>query len=558
MSKYFFIAILLLAAFFRFYGLNWDQNQHLHPDERFLTMVASAMKWPENYLNTSTSTLNPHNIGYGFYVYGTFPVILVKFIAESLKLGDYNSLTLVGRIISGLLDLGTAILVFLISRRLFKSTPAALLAMFVYAISVLPIQLSHFFAVDSFLVFFLILSFYLLLKRSPFLGVAFGLAIASKITAVLFAPVILTGFIIHFFSHSRRHALLSAVTFLLSTILTVRLTLPYLFNGVSLNPKVIANWQELSRLNKPNPGFPPATMWTHITPGLFPLENLLYWGLGLPLGIVAVAALVFALVRFRRHPFVLLVLTWSVLLFTYQSTQFSQPMRYFYPTYPFLAITAGAFLFQILKINKFLFTVTVTLTLIWPVAFVSIYSRPHSRVAATEWILKNIPSGSSLACEHWDDCLPLGYHFPPYRGVEFPLYGQDTPQKWQDMGQKLKRVDYIILSSNRLYGSIMTVPQRYPQTIKYYQSLFDDSLGFVPVAQFTSRPNLPIPGLNLCITPANIVYGKIARLVQDCPLPGISFIDDYADETLTVYDHPKVIIFKKTSPSNGFDETGLQ
>jgi|SRR3989344_3815606 len=551
MSKLFFVIILLIAAFFRFYGLNWDQNQHLHPDERFLTMVAGAMKWPTDYLNTQTSTLNPHNIGYGFYVYGTFPVILVKFIAEALKLGDYNSLTLVGRAISGILDMGTVILIFLISRRLFKSTSAALLAMFVYAISVLPIQLSHFFAVDSFLVFFLVLSFYSLLTTHYSLtGIAFGLAVASKITAVLFAPVIFLGFVVHLFSHSRPKVFFYIILNSLFIILTVRLTLPYLFNGLTLNPKVLANWQELSRLNQPNPGFPPATMWTHITPGLFPLENLLFWGLGLPLGIIAIASLVFALIRFRRHPFVLLVLGWAIFLFVYQSTQYSQPMRYFYPIYPFLAITSGTFLYQILKLNKILFTVTVTLTLVWSLAFISIYSRPHSRVTATKWILENIPPGSSLACEHWDDCLPLGYHFPPYRGVEFPLYGPDTPQKWQDMAQKLAQVDYIILSSNRLYGSITTVPERYPQTIKYYQSLFDGSLGFVPVAQFTSRPNLPIPGINLCVTPSNIVYGKTAKTIQDCPLPGISFVDDYADETYTVYDHPKVIIFKRSLPLN--------
>src|SRR3989304_10034132 len=107
MSKLFFVIILLIAAFFRFYGLNWDQNQHLHPDERFLTMVAGAMKWPTDYLNTQTPTLNPHNIGYGFYVYGTFPVILVKFIAEFLGKGDYNQLTLAGRDISTSFDLGT-------------------------------------------------------------------------------------------------------------------------------------------------------------------------------------------------------------------------------------------------------------------------------------------------------------------------------------------------------------------------------------------------------------------------------------------------------------------
>src|SRR3989304_3281875 len=124
MSKLFFVIILLIAAFFRFYGLNWDQNQHLHPDERFLTMVAGAMKWPTDYLNTQTSTLNPHNIGYGFYVYGTFSGILVKFFSSLLT--THYSLT----------------------------------------------------------------------------GIAFGLAVASKITAVLFAPVIFLGFVVHLFSHS--------------------------------------------------------------------------------------------------------------------------------------------------------------------------------------------------------------------------------------------------------------------------------------------------------------------------------------------------------------------
>jgi len=558
MSKLFFVIILLIAAFFRFYGLNWDQNQHLHPDERFLTMIAGAMKWPTDYLNTQTSTLNPHNIGYGFYVYGTFPVILVKFIADLLKLGDYNNITLVGRFISGLLDLGTGVLVFLITRRLFKSTPSALLGMFAYSINVLPIQLSHFFAVDSFLVFFLVLSFYLLIKRSPFLGIFFGLAIASKITAVLFVPVILVGFVVHFFSHSRRSAILSVIVFLISTVLTVRLALPYLFDDISLNPKLIANWQQLKLFDRPDVGFPPAVQWIHITPGLFPLENILYWGLGLPMGIIAIASLIFVFVRFRRHPFILLAMGWIVCLFAYQSFQFAQPLRYFYPIFPFLAVAAGAFLDQTVKVNKILLALTLSLFLVWPIAFVSIYSRPQSRVSASNWILQNVPPGSKLACEHWDDCLPLGYRFPPYVGVEFPMYGQDTPQKWQGMEQKLAQVDYIILSSSRVYGSIMTVPERYPQTVKYYQSLFDGSLGFVPVAQFTSRPNLPIPGLNLCLTPSNSIYGKIARTIQDCPLPGISFVDDYADETFTVYDHPKVIIFKKTSPFNGFNESGFQ
>src|SRR6266545_2437965 len=43
------LAILLLAGLLRMRGLNWDESQHLHPDERFLTMVESAIKLPDSW-----------------------------------------------------------------------------------------------------------------------------------------------------------------------------------------------------------------------------------------------------------------------------------------------------------------------------------------------------------------------------------------------------------------------------------------------------------------------------------------------------------------------------
>src|SRR3990167_2427606 len=115
--KLLLIGILLLSAFFRLYGFNWDQNQHLHPDERFLTMVSTAISWPRNlneYLDTAISPLNPHNRNFSFFVYGTFPIFFTKWVAESLGKGDYTNLTLVGRQLSALFDIGTVILVFLI------------------------------------------------------------------------------------------------------------------------------------------------------------------------------------------------------------------------------------------------------------------------------------------------------------------------------------------------------------------------------------------------------------------------------------------------------------
>src|SRR3569832_1432964 len=81
------IVVLLAAAGLRFIGINWDQNQHLHPDERFMTMVESAMtpvKSLSEYFNTERSTLNPHNVGYSFYVYGDLPIIIVRYVAEGM------------------------------------------------------------------------------------------------------------------------------------------------------------------------------------------------------------------------------------------------------------------------------------------------------------------------------------------------------------------------------------------------------------------------------------------------------------------------------------------
>jgi hypothetical protein len=37
------LGVLMLAAYFRFSGIDWDDDHHLHPDERFMTMVASSI-----------------------------------------------------------------------------------------------------------------------------------------------------------------------------------------------------------------------------------------------------------------------------------------------------------------------------------------------------------------------------------------------------------------------------------------------------------------------------------------------------------------------------------
>src|SRR3954470_23249619 len=83
------IGVLLLGGYFRTLGLfNWDDPSYrLHPDERFMTDVASLGRVPTSlgqYLDSSINPLNPRNNGKDFYVYGLLPQTLTRLAAVML------------------------------------------------------------------------------------------------------------------------------------------------------------------------------------------------------------------------------------------------------------------------------------------------------------------------------------------------------------------------------------------------------------------------------------------------------------------------------------------
>ncbi len=175
------IAVLAAAAFLRLSGADWGELQHQHPDEGFLTSVVSNLRAHEcldpaieidacppeqqrwmgirDYFNTATSTLNPHNRGFSFFVYGTLPMFIVRYTAEILGQTDSGALKLLGRQFSALADLGTIFLLYLIVARLYNRRTALLAAAF-SAFAVMQIQQSHFFTTDLFVNLFAFLAIY--------------------------------------------------------------------------------------------------------------------------------------------------------------------------------------------------------------------------------------------------------------------------------------------------------------------------------------------------------------------------------------------------------------
>ncbi|MGD9129727.1 MAG: phospholipid carrier-dependent glycosyltransferase [Candidatus Woesebacteria bacterium] len=578
-----FILIFCLAASFRLYKLNWDENQHLHPDERFLTMVSNETKIPKSlavYFDPQTSTLNPRNMGYDFFVYGNFPLIINKIVAVKLNNDNYHQLTIQGRFLSAIADLLIVLLIYktvaLLEKKYKLDQTIKSWAAFIYAITVLPIQLSHFFATDTFLNLFVFASFYFALqfylqkKRKSFIlsAVFLSLGLASKITAIFILPlnlalILLAALdkkslslilikqqlkeitknsnkkrIIKTMSQNLSKLLVKIILYLVISYLILRLVDPYLFADKNLlNPKIspefINNIKALKSWEGKDVFFPPAIQWINKKIVLFALTNLVFIGFGLPQFLLLLSGLVYLIKLIQNKKsgarIFFIIINWIFIFFLYQSIQFIKALRYFIILYPFMSFLAAIGANWLInrnfpKIQKEKKTLFLSLVLmIWPLMFMSIYIKQHPRIKASEWIYKNLDNQSLILNELWDDALPLlitNQEGKKFRGEMLAVFDPDSEEKWQKIKPLLEKADYYILSSNRAWGSIPTVPEKYHQTSKFYQQLFEEKLGYKKIAEFSSYPSLKYLGIP------------------------IEFNDDKVDETFTVYDHPKVMIFK--------------
>lgn len=580
------VLVLLVAAWLRFNGLNWDQDQHQHADERFVSITTNALQWPSNldtYFDPAVSTLSPYTLpNMEFFVYGTLPIYVVKWAAVTFNWNNYDQITQLGRKLSGLFDLGAVFVLFLIGRQLYGQK-VGLLAAALLALSVLNIQLSHFFAMDTFANLFIIATFYFLIRASvngrwldyALAGLMFGLGLSSKLSVLTLVVPILVGAGVDLVHRSRKGDIVTAVeqlairlvTLFVIAALTFRVAQPVAFSGPGFwNWSLYQPWLddivEQQRIVSGLVDVPWLQQWTGRSI-MFPLYNIVVWGLGLPLGLASLAGLglaTFELVKLRRIEH-LLPVVYVLVTFIYHAATFIKFMRYFLPLYPFLALFAayliawlwrrasapeqspseplqanrpGRWPGRVLSRVRFgpemaaaVATLVLGGTLLYAQGFSTIYDREQTRIAASRWMYRELPQGSTLAVEHWDDWLPLGGldGYAPYGDngmfqlVEMRNYEADTPDKLNQMVANLTEADYIVLSSNRLYDSIPRLPMRYPMTSRYYRLLFSGRLGFERVAEFTSYPTIL----------------------------GIQIPDQVAEESFSVFDHPRVQIFKKTA-----------
>lgn len=728
----------------RLRGGDWDAGRHLHPDERFLAMVHSAIDLPDSpleYLDTARSPLNPNNRGYAFYVYGDLPLTVVQLLGTwfaapgnqlderlfGLELGThYGAVHRLGRGISAVCDLLALLLLYAVGTRLYGRA-VGLLAAALYGGAVLPIQQAHFFTVDAMANLFVVAGLWLAARAATrarwsddvLFGLALGAGLACKLSVFPVAALLGIGVVLRFAAQWQAapaaaagaapghraapiavRGLLSLNVVVLTGLLTFRLLQPYAFAPAGptpvglpapnpliaaadlvappINPRWAEQMDKSRRQQTGDDDAPPNHQWASRTPFAFPWRNLVQYGLGWPLGLVGWLGWAWALVeglRGRpeswRH---VLPVAWVALYFGWFGAGWVLTARYFLPLVPALCLTAAWALVRIAApradassrdaapppawrraAGALAIAAVLITTYAWALAFTSIYTRPHTRNAASRWLYEHLPpraalriarddgetlrqpfglpsapaaeikdapepaataiaptapvsarvksaqsgtlraieltgvraadgttprltatvvaadrrvdaacsvepsgaaecrvdpplplsadaeievrlagdrplriAGTPLATEgHWDDALPVPLPDIGPEAVGFATYGlemawEDDVVKRRRMQHVLDNADYLVMSSNRFVESLPRNPRRWPMTVDYYRALFSGELGFALAAEFTSPPRL-----------------------------GAWTIDDRgAEEALTVYDHPHVLIFRK---STGYD-----
>jgi len=461
------------------------------------------------------------------------------------RFDDAYEVDLVGRLLGALADAATVVVVGLIGRRL-RDPWVGVAAAFLAAVSVLGIQHAHFLGSEPVLGLAAALAVLatLGLDRGPragpaartglVAGLAAGAALAAKLTAapLVLVPLVACGWLAA--TRRRRADWIRLGAVVVGAGVAFRVLYPSAFDGLGLGLSD-QFWADLRRTREVNAlDLPPALQWAGRTPVLDALRQLVTFTVG-P-GTFAAAALGAALLVRRRAavgrwPSAVVVAAWLVPL-ALVLRQSVTTGRYFVPMLPALHVCGGYGLVALARAARQReprvaraaaagAAAVVGLSLLWGVAFVAgVHGQEHTRVTASRWMAQNVEPGAVVSVEAWDDGLPLAVapaEPTAYEYEQLDLFGVDTVDKVERLAEQLGRIDYVVESSPRVWGTVTRIPARYPSTIRFFEELDTGRLGFERVATFTSPPRLGPWQLD----------------------------ESGAEEAYSVYDHPEVRIWRR-------------
>jgi hypothetical protein len=434
---------------------------------------------------------------------------------------------LLGRLYSAFWGTASIPLLFLLGRRLYRPAAGLFAALFLAAAPI-HVQQSHFFTPDTALGFLLILIMYysagaLRLGRAAdyaLAGAAAGAAMATKYWAPAFLPV-LVAFLYGLRERGRGEAKRLGLAVLLAAAVFFILSPYVILDAPFALPKII--WWA-----KKTTGAIPQVWAYHFEgtlPYLFHLTHNLPWALGWPLALVSGAGFIFSLIRHRREDS--LLVSWIIINFLLIGSWYIKSIRYLLPIIPFLCLCSAELASRMFSYRPFripgiaLIVVVFSWSATFSLAFIHVYSVPHSKTQASQWVYEHIPPGSRIATNYSmplepTTALPDRY---PVTVIDFG-YLFDNPltpeEKAAYLKEKMTDVDLIVIA-DELREYFRNPSPSHGVEKQFLEDLFRGRGDFKLVKTFKTYPGLGKWTLN----------------------------DDGAELSFHYFDHPGIYIFSK-------------
>jgi 4-amino-4-deoxy-L-arabinose transferase-like glycosyltransferase len=564
--------ILLAGLGVRFYGLGWGLPYHFHSDEFLL--AANTEK-----LRTAPSVAQLIRTEPKFLLYPPVLMFLNIGLVSASTLfrpfdhGDPASLKLfylLARGIVALFGLATILMLYFLGSRLYSRT-SGLLAAFFLAFTVLHVRDSHFFCTDVPMTFFLVLILYLcieIVEKKTFkiyllTGIVTGIACATKQTALLVLPVILTAHLISIWK-GQGLSLYECWRALRSGPSLKRLGVVFGITALAFmiaNPFVVMNpakflarsrttFEYLKGANQPQWSF----QFTGATVGYW-FSNLFFYSLGPALEFLCLLGVLWAM--WKRKWADGFVLLFMAVYFVSVGFGYMKFIRYTIPLLPFLCLFGARMaveLYEMVKPRAWRIVLLLGLTFVgvfsvfYTLAYLNIYKQDDVRIQASRWLHANIPRGSTVLIDisyatpllgemffhprFYDDYtvgFGLDYYFKKdfytIKVLNLFTYASESlnpPDKFKKyVRERLEGTDYIIMGDEHS-EQFSFRPREYPAVVQFFYRLFKEKLGFRLVKTFEVRP----------------------------AFLGITLSDDRAELSFRLFDHPKVMIFQRVGLEN--------
>jgi hypothetical protein len=486
---YWLLAALLVGVIARLPGVYWSSDfplgwQTHHPDEWTHLVKAESMIDPRKPPRWD------HPYPKGMAAHAAVPILVVRAIQGKLfdKIPTEKVIIITGRVVSVLYGIATILLVFLWTQRLFRAPRTKYLAAWIIALGGLHVSQSHFFVADVPGIFWLFLGLYLLCldldssdkKTSLYLhaaafsmGVAFGMKLlimglpSVAIMAVSYRPRVLR--------------VLYTMVFFVMGVFTVNAGFYTPADLAKTFSRGISGPQEFSRLWS-------AMLYVIEMPSVvsFPIFLL---GLG---GVWCLGRkLLQSEAGSQRWRISILVLLPSAVSAAVVGLKLDHFARHLLVFVPWIAMVSAWSLGRIIDrfdsrqmLNRF--------ALLAIVAYLGVFVydgerffRDEARNRAAQWILDNVPPGTTVSWE---------WHAPTverrYKHVYFPYEGRPAiiVMQMQDANHYLSGMGFRD-SYPKEYRHVYSAMSQ--EGVEAVQGLFRGSLDYIEVARFGNEYFMP-------------------------------------------------------------------